>query len=59
MCAVATACAGLERDAKYTACVSYYGGFSQGAGLSSMAVSIAVDSCAAESDQTISVKKAP
>lgn len=50
----------LERGAKYTACVQYYGGFTQGSGFSSkMAVNVAIDSCAAESAWTFAIKPAP
>lgn len=50
----------LERGAKYTACVQYYGGFTQGAGFNAQtAVSVAGDSCASESAWTFDIKPAP
>lgn len=50
----------LERGAKYTACVNYYGAFTQGSGFSaSVAVSVATSSCASESAWTFEVKPAP
>ena len=50
----------IERGAKYTACVQYYGGFTLGSGFSAKsAVSVATDSCASESAWTFDIKPAP
>jgi hypothetical protein len=50
----------LERGAKYTACVQYFGGFTQGAGFNAqVAVNVASDSCASESAWTFDIKPAP
>ncbi len=49
-----------ERDAKYTACVQYQGGFMMGKGIdTSLAVEWSKENCAAESSWNFEIKPAP
>jgi hypothetical protein len=57
--AAVDALAALERAAKYTACVQYYGGYYYGAGLDEWAFEGSKEACASESAWVFTIKPLP